>query len=322
MRPSQRQAQDQSQAVESLVVTGASSGIGRHLAERFSNEGLHVFATARSEADLAVLSEIPRLTAVPLDVRNRDQVQALCDLVQSSKTSLRGLINNAGVGWLGPLPAFSEPDLVDIFDINVFGPHRLTNALLDLLLESRGRIVNIGSQGGVLSSAYFGPYCMTKHALAAYTVALDEELEPHGVRAAIVEPGGITSEIGEKSQTVTARLLGQARRPFADAALEFLERITPPAETTNPAHESEPTAPESPEHRRPSPPSIVGDAVEHALFSEEPRRHYIVGTRWEGDRVLRTLLERLVEANACPTLRYSRDELIAKLDEQLSLDQA
>lgn len=291
----------------SILVTGASSGIGRDLVETLARLGHRVHATARQADDLAALARIENVSPLELDVRDPALVQAARDeLVQAGK-GLDGLVNNAGVGGLGPLASFRDEDLRDQFEVNVFGPHRLTNAVLPLLVQAGGRVVNIGSQGGMITGRYFGAYCMTKHALEAYTTALAEELEPHGVAVSIVQPGGIVSEIGAKSQPGTTARLEQAPPPFDEECRALLESFAqPPA--------PDPEGEESAENRKPSRPSLVTDAVLDALFSEEPRKRYLVGTRWEGDRMLRALSERLVEANDSPSMGRSRDELIDLLD--------
>ena len=152
---------------------------------------------------------------------------------------------------------------------------------------------------------------MTKHALEAYTVALSDELAPHGIHVSIVQPGGIVSEIGTKSEPETLARLQSAGPPFEDEAREMLARLREPEKVAAEREESE-------SNRKPSSPEIVSVAVCHALFSETPRLRYMVGTRWEGDRVIHALLEKLLDANRCPNLGYSRDELVALLERELA----
>jgi len=195
--------------------------------------------------------------------------------------------------------------------VNVFGPHRVTRALAPLLVESRGRVVNVGSQGGMLAMGGFGPYTMTKHALEAFTTALADELAPHGVEVSIVQPGGFVSAIGEKAWPGTQARLERTPPPFDGDARRFLDALRAPAAP----REDEP---ESATNRKPSPTSLVTDAVLDALFAARPRRRTLVGTRWEGERVVRALLERLVEADECPALGLGRAELVARLDAALA----
>ena len=288
-----------------ILVSGASSGIGNHLTRRLAELGHRVFATARKPADLDRLAAIPGVEPIAMDVRSVDDVRRAAAQVEARGSGLYGLVNNAGLGGLGPLATWSEEELLEIVDVNALAPIRLTQAFLPLLLRARGRVVNIGSQGGSISMRYFGPYTMTKHALEAFTVALGQELSPYGVGVSIVQPGGVRSAIGENSLAGTVARFRRAMPPFAteaEAVLASLEQ-EPPAGTDE--------EPEDESHRKPSSPEIVAVAVLDALFSENPRARYLVGTRWEGSRVIDALLERLLDANDCPTLGHSLDELIA-----------
>lgn len=294
-----------------VLVTGASSGIGNCITRALAERGNLVYATVRKERDIAALKEIKNVIPLMMDVRDPTQVQDAFKQVKSAGCGLYGLINNAGVGEIGMLSTWTDDEMYDIFNINVFGPHRVTNAFLPLLLESRGRIVNIGSQGGMLSMRYFGPYTMTKHALEAYTVALYEELEPYGVLVSVVQPGGIVSNIGENSQMGTLAHFQRAQPPFKEEAVAVLESFNQPVESNS-------DEPESVSNRKPSSPGIVWDAARDALFSEKPRLRYLVGTRWEGNRVLNALIAKLLDENDNPQHNYSRNELIAMLDKHLA----
>ena len=298
-------------AEQPILVTGASSGIGAHLAQTLAQRGHLVYATARKPADLARLGQVENIIPLRMDVCDSAQVQEALATVQGAGRGLYGLVNNAGAGQLGPLSAWTDEEIRQIFEVNVFGPHRVTNAFVRLLIEARGRIVNIGSQGGMITSKYYGPYTMTKHALEAYTVCLNEELRPYGVWASIVQPGGIISEMGRNSFPGTLAHFQNAEPPFKEEAEAVLASFSQPPE---PVGEDEP---ESASNRKPSSPAIVTEAVCDALFSEKPRLRYLVGTHWEGNRVIHALLQRLVDENDNPQHNYSRDQLIALLDEHL-----
>lgn len=290
-----------------VLVTGASTGIGHCIVRYLSERGHRVYATVRREEDMKRLGEIERVTPLELDVRETAQVREAVNFVLARRSGLYGLVNNAGLGELGPLACWTDDEVRDIFEVNVFGPVRLTNAFLPLLLEARGRVVNIGSQGGVLAKKYYGPYCMTKHALEAYTDTLDEELERYGVRASIVQPGGIVSNMGTNSMPGTIARFKRARAPFADEAAQVLAALEQAAGSNDDGQESE-------TNRKPSSPEVVAAAVYDALFSARPKRRYLVGTQWEGDRVLNTLVGQLLDENDNPRHNYSREQLVAMLD--------
>ena len=293
-----------------VLVTGASSGIGNHLARRLAARGHTVYAGARKATDLAELAKVENVVPVNLDVRNPGQIRDAYDLIVKEGRGLYGLVNNAGVGQLGMFSTWTDEEMTDIFDVNVFGPHRMTNAFVRLLIESKGRIVNIGSQGGIITKKYYGPYTMTKHALEAYTVSLNEELWPYGVWVSIVQPGGIVSNVGANAIGDTTARFRRATAPFKEEAEQVLASFDEPP----PSEDEE----ESETNRKPSSPEIVSVAVYDALFSETPKLRYLVGTKWEGDRVINALMGKLLDENDNPLHNYSRDELVALLDRHIS----
>lgn len=299
-------------STQSVLVTGAGSGIGKHVTVRLAERGHLVYATARKKQDIAALSEIKNVIPLLLDVCNAEQIQAGLEQVTRAGRGLYGLVNNAGIGPLGLLDTWTDEELYDIFNVNVFGPHRMTNAFSRLLIESQGRIVNIGSQGGMLSKRYYGPYTMTKHALESYTEVLHAELGTYGVSVSIVQPGGILTDIGEKMQAETVSHFQRAQPPFKEEAEAVLDSFN--AEPPEP----DPEAPESEFNRKPSSPEIVWEAVRDALFSEKPKLRYLVGTRWEGNRVINALIAKLLDENDNPQHNYSRDELVALLDKHIA----
>lgn len=296
---------------QSILVTGASSGIGNHLVQYLAQKGHTVFATVRNKDDFNALRMIENVTPLLMDVRNLPQINEAVALIREAGKGLYGLVNNAGIGELGFMSTWTDEEMKNIFDVNVFGPHRVTNACMDLILESHGRIVTIGSQGGVITSKLYGPYTMTKHAMEAYTDALAEELKPFGVHVSIIQPGGIITKVGINSFEKFIAHLERAQAPFDKEAHEILENINKPLEVSN-------DEPESAINRKPSSPEIVSEAVYDALFSKQPKRRYLVGTHWEGDRVINTLIEKLLDENDNPRHNYTRDELVAKLDEHIA----
>jgi short-subunit dehydrogenase len=294
-----------------IFITGASTGIGNDLTRTLAAKGHPVFATARKAADLEALAAIANVTPVRLDVRDAQQVREAVDLVSRYGQGLYGLVNNAGLGDLGMVSTWTDEELCDLFEVNVFGPFRLTNAFLPMLVEAHGRVVLIGSQGGMLSKKYYGPYSMTKHALEAYSVALRDEMESFGVRVSIVQPGGVISNIGNNSFPGMLARFQRAEPPFKTEAEAVLASFNQPYEP--PSADAE----ESETNRKPSPPAVVTEAVMEALFSEKPKLRYMVGTKWEGDRVLNALVEKLLDENDNPVHNYSRQQLVELLDRMI-----
>ena len=151
---------------------------------------------------------------------------------------------------------------------------------------------------------------MTKHALEAYTVSLNLELEPYGIWVSIVQPGGIVSNAGSNSLPGTIARFQRAAPPFKEEAEQALASFNQPSQPDD--------GEESETNRKPSSPEIVSVAVYDALFSERPKLRYLVGTKWEGDRVSNALIDKLLDENDNPQHNYSRDELIALLDRNIS----
>jgi short-subunit dehydrogenase len=144
-------------ASQPILVTGASSGIGNHLTYYLAERYHLVYATVRKDEDLAALAQIQNVLPIQLDVQNSNHITAALKLITMKGKGLYGLVNNAGIGGLGMFNTWTDEEIFEIFDINVFGPHRMINAFVRMLIESKGKIVNIGSQGGMITSKYFGP---------------------------------------------------------------------------------------------------------------------------------------------------------------------
>jgi NAD(P)-dependent dehydrogenase (short-subunit alcohol dehydrogenase family) len=303
--------------MRSVLVTGASSGIGNATARHLAERGCRVYGTVRNEDAAAKLREIPNVTSLLLDVTKPREIADAVRTVTNAGHGLYGLVNNAGLGELGMVSTWTDEELFHMFDVNVFGPFRMTNAFLPILVASKGRIVNIGSQGGMLSKNYYGPYTMTKHAIESYTETLRVELEPYGVLASVVQPGGIATNIGAASHAGTVARFRRAQSPFREEAEQILGFLTALPAGGASANDDATAQEESEANRKPSSPVIVAEAVYDALFSPTPKLHYLVGTKWEGDRVLNTLIAKLLDENDNPKHNYSREQLVALLDQHI-----
>jgi NAD(P)-dependent dehydrogenase (short-subunit alcohol dehydrogenase family) len=161
------------------------------------------FATVRSDvfatADAARLARIDGVEPVVCDVTDDEHVARLRAAIDARGAGLWGIVHNAGIAHLGHLTTTSQGDMRAVFEVNVFGVHRVTNALVDLIVASRGRIVTISSLSGTLSSTQLGAYSMSKHAIEAYTDALAKQLAPLGVHVCAVAPGNYASAIARNA---------------------------------------------------------------------------------------------------------------------------
>jgi NAD(P)-dependent dehydrogenase (short-subunit alcohol dehydrogenase family) len=250
-----------------MVITGASTGIGRACAIRLDSLGYRVFAGVRRAEDGDALRSAAssRLTPVHIDVTDRASIAAAADSVrqQLADSGLRGLVNNAGVGIGGPLEFIDLDELRRQFEVNVIGQVAVTQAFLPPLRAAKGRIVNIGSVGGRLASPFIGPYCGSKFAMEAITDALRFELRPWGINVAIVEPGSIATPIWDKGRAMADEIeqgMSAESRALYGQALPAIRRYLEDAE------------------QRAIPPERVADAVQHALTAKRPKTRYLVGT--------------------------------------------
>jgi NAD(P)-dependent dehydrogenase (short-subunit alcohol dehydrogenase family) len=254
-----------------VLVTGASSGIGETTALRLSRSGWRVLAGARREEDAERL-RAAGLEPLILDVTDAEHVAAAARTV--GDRPLQGLVNNAGIAVAVPLELLPVDELRRALEVNVVGQLAVTQALLPALRRGRGRIVNMSSIAGRSSLPMLGAYGATKHALEGLTDALRVEVRPFGIEVVAIEPGTIATPIwtrgGRHADELMARAPQQLAALYADrvAALRRVARergaAGAPAET-------------------------VAAAVERALTASRPRPRVLVGR----DAHARALIERL-----------------------------
>lgn len=167
------------------LVTGASSGIGYAAAQALQKAGYRVFGTTRR----ASAQRLDGITMLTCDVTDDTSVAKLVDDVLAEAGRIDLLINNAGMGLLGAAEESSMVQARALFEVNVFGVIRMTNAVLPAMRrQGKGRIVNVSSVQGFIPGPYFALYSSTKHAVEGYSESLDHELRPFGIRVSLVEP--------------------------------------------------------------------------------------------------------------------------------------
>lgn len=195
--------------MQSVIITGASSGIGRAAAEYLAQQNWTVFAGVRKDEDADLLRTQSKLIhPLILDVTKGDSV---ADAIEEVKTvldgkTLNGLVNNAGIAQMGPLAHQPLDEFRAHFDVNTFGLLQMTQAALPLLGMDdfrdgpKGRIVNITSVGGELAAPFLGAYCATKHAVESMTDTLRRELLVYGIDAIAIGPGSVKTPIWGKAE--------------------------------------------------------------------------------------------------------------------------
>lgn len=278
---------------DGIVITGASTGIGEACALHLDELGYRVFAGVRRPSDGEALraKASARLTPILLDVTDVASIDRAVETVRQAVGSagLAGLVNNAGIAVSGPLEVVPLADLRKQFEVNVIGQVAVTQALIPLLRQGRGRIVNMGSIAGRATMPFMGPYSASKFALEALTDALRLELQPWGIQVSIVEPGAIESRIWEKgshaADQMEAAASPEAKAYYGEAVARVREVVARAVQRAIPAR-------------------VVAKAVAHALSAARPKTRYLVGfdarfravlAAWLPDRVQDWLLARVLK---------------------------
>jgi NAD(P)-dependent dehydrogenase (short-subunit alcohol dehydrogenase family) len=270
-----------------IFITGASSGIGRATAERLAQAGYDVIPGLRRPDALPDPVKEP----VTIDLADPGSIgPATWQVLDRAGGNLVGLVNNAGYTVSGPCEALDVDDWRAQFEVNLFGHIAVTHALLPALLATRGRVVNVGSIGGRMSSPFIGPYNSSKFAVRAWTDAMRMELAPHGVHVSLIEPGSIDTPLWQKGNELADEQLAK----LTDAQRQRYARQIAGARKA---------ADFAAGHG--IPPQRCATVIEQALTARRPKGRYLVGAdaRMQAtlsmlpvsvsDRVMRRLLDRL-----------------------------
>ena len=193
---------------QSILITGANSGIGRACTQYLALKGFKIYAGARKEEDIEDLNRIKNVIGLNIDVTDDQTIKEAFNYIKNEKSGLFALINNAGIATAGPLMDISTNDLITQFNVNLIGVHRITTTFFSLLLESKGRIIMISSNSGFFAAPFFGPYCSSKFALEGYSDALRRELLLYDVKVIIIQPGRIKTPIWDKGEKLLSKFEG------------------------------------------------------------------------------------------------------------------
>lgn len=278
--------------MKSALVTGASTGIGRATVLHLDRAGWRVFAGVRREEDAASLrvAGSPRLAPVMLDVTDATQIAGAAELIgaELGEGGLDGLVNNAGIGRLGPLETLPIEDFRHAVEVNLIAQVAVTQALLPLVRTARGRIVFVSSVGGKMAMPFGSPYHAAKFGLEAVADSLRRELRSWGIGVAVIEPGSIDTPIWDRAGRAAEEI--SERVPAAQETLygAMLERFREAVGRTA---------------GRGIPPERAAETIARALTSRRPRTRYPVGAdaraqllaaRLLPDRLLDRAIARLI----------------------------
>ena len=235
---------------KTALVTGVSSGIGQATAKLLAERGFQVFGAARKPE--AVL--LPNVTIIALDVQSDDSVQRCVDNVLRKAGRIDALVNNAGFAVIGAIEESSIRQAQGILETNFFGVVRMTKAVLPAMRSlSSGRIINLSSVSGLLPTPYMGFYAASKHALEGYTESLDHEVRTFGIRAVLIEPGFIRTNIGQNTQRAD-----NAIDAYQSMSVRMFDQLSAQVQGGEA-------------------PSVVANKILTAISSRSPRLRYTVG---------------------------------------------
>ncbi len=265
---------------KTVLITGASTGIGAACAVDLAQRGWRVFAGVRSdEAGRDLCRQCDRIVPARLDVTSAESIGSVAAMLSDELTEgLAALVNNAGIAVNGPLELIPPEELRRQFDVNFFGLVAVTRAMLPLLRPAHGRIVNMSSVSGLVTMPFLAPYAASKHAVEAISDALRIELAPWGVRVSLIEPGPVATRIWDKARlAVDAQMTGwpdDAKRLYSGYVALCRE------------------APED-SARHAAPVEVVTAAVRRALSAGRPKARYAVGPGAIVARMRRFIPDRL-----------------------------
>ncbi len=253
------------ETAKTILITGASSGIGRATALRLARSGWRVFAAVRKEADATAIKAAARgVETVQLDVEDRGSIAAAAGEVAArlGPRGLDALFNNAGIGMVFPTEHLPLEALREIYEVNLFGQIAVIQAFLPLVRMAKGRIINMGSVSDHLSPPFAGALSSSKAAFASMSAALRMEVRPQGIHVCIIEPGAINTPAADKTlggvEQEIARMSPAGIGLYGPAMRRMVRTF---AEI----------------ERHGSPPEAVAKVVERALTERNPRARYRAG---------------------------------------------
>lgn len=249
-----------------VLITGCSTGIGRDLAERLSGCGYMVVATARR---LEAVDDLKVALKLQLDVTQPKSIRQAVDFTLQQFGQIDVLVNNAGYTMLGALEEVSDEQTRHVFDVNVFGALRMIRAVAPVMRKQRdGRIINVSSIAGKLSTPVNGTYSATKFAIEALSDALRLELAPFGIQVVVIEPGAIKTNFDQTALGYAKNILSNLASPYR-CLYEKSEQFSADMRQNE------------------SGPESVSQVIQQAIESSCPKIRYLAAIPWTGRLVIR-----------------------------------
>ena len=269
-----------------VLITGASSGIGKETAKTLIKSGFKVYAVARrieQMNDLAELGGFP----MSMDITKEEDINTVVNHIIEREGKIDILINNAGYATQGPVEQVSIDEARRMFEVNLFGLGMLTQKVLpNMRARKSGKIINISSGAGKVYFAMGAWYVSSKHALEGWSDSLRVELKPFNIDVVIIEPGAISTEFNDVSLNPLVEQFGNG--PYSEM-VNSLADFSRDAEKDN---------------KNSSPPSVITNLVMTAIISKRPKPRYAGGAmvkpvmfirKWGGDRLYDWIITRMVK---------------------------
>ena len=266
---------------KAILITGSSTGIGKACTLHLDKLGFKIYAGVRKQTDGDILKEkaSDKLSPIILDVTDSESIENAATIIERENDGdLFGLINNAGIGLSGVVEVTPVDEIRKLMEVNVIGLLALTKAMIPLLREGKGRIINIGSPSGLIALPGISVYAASKFAVRAITDSLRVELKSFGVKVILISPGPTESEIWEKGKAYKKEMRKSVKPEIAEHYIifaKFGDKIEKELKTM--------------------PADVVAKAVTNALTSAKPKLFYNVGSDAKGAAFFTKLPKRLTD---------------------------
>lgn len=248
---------------KTVLITGASSGIGQAAAIKFAQKGYSVIGTARNTKKLEELIQFG-IDTVAMDVSQEDAICLAFEEIYSRHSRIDILVNNAGYSQNGFVEELTLEDVKYQFNVNVFGLIQVTQRVLPKMRQARsGRIINVGSVGGDFTTPGASAYHASKHAVESFTDGMRQELRSFGIEVSLIKPGGVaTNFVGSSLDLYPKPIEGNPYQKQRKNYNQMLESILDPEKSSQPLLTAE----------------QVAEAIIKAAEAEKPKTRYRVGT--------------------------------------------
>jgi len=250
--------------MKTVFITGTTTGIGLYTARHMHQLGWEVFAGVYPGEDTSALTAdiSDRLHLIPVDITQADMVRKAQEQIAQHTNSLDGLVNNAGIALTGPMEFLPIDDIRRQIEVNYIGQVAVTQALLPMIRQAKGRIINVASILGRVVTPFSGAYCASKFAMEAFTDVLRMELRQWHIDVVAIEPTIIQTAIWQKVSEWQAMVLEELP---AHAQALYGEQLAIMAQSTVDQQAISVS------------PQVIADAIDHALCSSKPKTRYTVG---------------------------------------------